>query len=171
MKINKLTLFLLLNIFFDISAFGQSRVILAASEINLILNAHNKERELVNSPRIIWDNQLAEYAYKWAENLAQNDNEIWHRTQTEKHYGENISSFFGYDFTANKGVDMWNEEKAHYTYSPIDHISFKYTGHYTQVVWANTRRVGCGCAKSVSGSYFFVCNYDPPGNYVGEYPY
>ena len=43
-------------------------------------------------------------------------------------------------------------------------------GHYTQVVWANTLSVGCGVAVCPTGT-IVVCNYAPPGNYVGEKPY
>jgi pathogenesis-related protein 1 len=39
------------------------------------------------------------------------------------------------------------------------------------VIWKNTTQVGCGCAVSQSGAFFFVCNYDPPGNYIGQKPY
>lgn len=36
-------------------------------------------------------------------------------------------------------------------------------GHYTQVLWANTYKVGCGYT-SIGGT---VCNYSPGGNYSG----
>jgi hypothetical protein len=41
------------------------------------------------------------------------------------------------------------------------------TGHYTQVMWASTRFVGCG--YTVSGGT--LCNYFPAGNYVGQVPF
>jgi len=48
-------------------------------------------------------------------------------------------------------------------------------GHYTQVVWANTQFVGCGFGKCNDANGWmnnmFVCNYYPPGNWGGEYPY
>ena len=50
--------------------------------------------------------------------------------------------------------------------------------HVLALVWRDTRRVGCGVAACTSGSPFrakdwtlVVCNYDPPGNVVGEKPY
>ena len=42
------------------------------------------------------------------------------------------------------------------------------TGHFTQVVWAATERVGCGVAQC-NGMDVWVCNYDPPGNLEGAY--
>jgi hypothetical protein len=53
------------------------------------------------------------------------------------------------------------------------------TGHFTQVVWKNTKKVGCAWnTKSCPGNgqankmpfYKMVCEYDPPGNYAGQFP-
>lgn len=53
-------------------------------------------------------------------------------------------------------------------------------GHYTQLVWRDTALVGCARRTCTTGSPFgarfptwdfWVCNYDPPGNWVGERPY
>ena len=70
------------------------------------------------------------------------------------------------------------DESLLYTYSD----SYNYeAGHYTQVIWANTRYVGCGfrqcngiSTKSSSyawGKLMFTCNYYPPGNWGNQYPY
>ncbi len=53
-------------------------------------------------------------------------------------------------------------------------------GHYTQIVWRSTQKLGCGikvCTKnSPFGASFptwtyVVCNYQPPGNIIGQKPY
>jgi len=38
------------------------------------------------------------------------------------------------------------------------------------MVWANTLKVGCGSA-TCSGQFILVCDYSPPGNYIGETPF
>jgi len=43
-------------------------------------------------------------------------------------------------------------------------------GHYTQIVWRDTKQVGCGVARD-NRREIWVCNYDPPGNWVGHRPY
>jgi hypothetical protein len=43
-------------------------------------------------------------------------------------------------------------------------------GHYTQMVWRETREVGIGMAQSKHGLYV-VARYSPAGNIVGEKPY
>ena len=45
------------------------------------------------------------------------------------------------------------------------------TGHYTQVVWADTFKVGCGFTayRAPNGWHnkYYVCNYGPAGNIIG----
>ena len=41
-------------------------------------------------------------------------------------------------------------------------------GHFTQVVWKNSKKLGCGHATKDNGHYAYVtCRYSPPGNYIG----
>jgi hypothetical protein len=40
-------------------------------------------------------------------------------------------------------------------------------GHYTQMIWKGTTRVGCAVHKSRK-SDFLICRYSPPGNVVGQ---
>ena len=49
------------------------------------------------------------------------------------------------------------------------------TGHFTQLVWAETTHVGCGYIKfkdSANPSFpyatWVTCNYGPAGNFDGE---
>ncbi|XP_064611671.1 peptidase inhibitor 15-A-like [Liolophura sinensis] len=54
-------------------------------------------------------------------------------------------------------------------------------GHYTQVVWAKSTKVGCGYAKcptlkmpsgnTVKNAIFVACNYQVAGNYAGLPPF
>lgn len=43
------------------------------------------------------------------------------------------------------------------------------TGHFTQIVWRDSREFGVGMAKNRSGQIFVVANYDPPGNFIGSF--
>ena len=41
------------------------------------------------------------------------------------------------------------------------------TGHYTAMVWSNTKKVGCGVTEYKDGKWFaklYTCNYGPAGN-------
>ncbi|CAN0908935.1 Basic form of pathogenesis-related protein 1 [Linum grandiflorum] len=35
----------------------------------------------------------------------------------------------------------------------------------------NSVRLGCARAQCSNGWWFVTCNYDPPGNYIGQRPY
>lgn len=133
-----------------------------------ILIEHNKERKLLNIPNLTWNEEIASYAEEWALQLAEEDNSIHHRSGDN--YGENISWISEMPEDISEGVAMWNEEKVYFKYKPLGNDWAK-AGHYTQVIWKNSTQVGCGCAVSKSGAFFFVCNYDPPGNYMGQKPY
>lgn len=64
-------------------------------------------------------------------------------------------------------VDMWYNEVKDYKYG--DGFSMK-TGHFTQVVWVGSRRIGCGIGVDSRGTKFLgVCRYSPPGNYQGQF--
>ncbi|XP_068122066.1 peptidase inhibitor 16-like isoform X2 [Hyperolius riggenbachi] len=76
------------------------------------------------------------------------------------------------------GLADWHSERNYYNFSTNHCEEGQMCGHYTQVVWASTERVGCGqkfCEK-VDGfedgnMYLLVCNYEPPGNFEGQRPY
>ena len=40
-------------------------------------------------------------------------------------------------------------------------------GHYTQIIWRNTTRIGCGLASNAQRDVL-VCRYSPPGNFIGQ---
>jgi hypothetical protein len=63
-------------------------------------------------------------------------------------------------------VQMWYDEIAQYRF-PDGGFSMK-TGHFTQVVWRGSRRVGCGHSQC-KGMDILVCEYDPAGNWEGQY--
>ena len=69
-------------------------------------------------------------------------------------------------------VEAWESEVADYDYESNSCVPGKMCGHYTQIVWADTERVGCAFRTcSEDGSQVWVCNYYPAGNIVGEKPY
>jgi len=156
------------------------------------LDAHNSIRKRYNLPALIWDNEIARYAQKWAQYLKdRNHCQIKHRSlagMTEgKRYGENLS----FNWTSlvlpqgkfSKSPDFvvygFAKECADYNYSQNRCASGKVCGHFTQVVWETSKRLGCGMvtcdgAKSYGGkgrTELWVCNYDPPGNWVSKKPF
>ena len=80
------------------------------------------------------------------------------------------------EFTASvvsvaSAVDNWGNEVNNYNLATNTCTPGKVCGHFTQVVWKNTARLGCGKATAADGWTYVVCNYDPPGNFVGQSPF
>jgi uncharacterized protein YkwD len=145
-----------------------------------ITEAHNRIRAQVGAtpplPDFAWSQDLADIAQSYAEHLSGSCDLVHSKGQ----YGENLAFFGGSRATSSEVVDLWAGEKACYTYGTFERTdsctsacdSSGGCGHYTQVVWRDTKVVGCGVATCANGqSEIWVCNYDPPGNYVGEAPY
>ncbi|MBU6157500.1 MAG: SCP-like extracellular [Bacteroidetes bacterium] len=146
------------------------------TEIHAFINHHNQVRKEVNVPALEWDAQLANYAQEWADYLAtKNGCEIKHRDKVNKkeyNYGENI--YWGSNhkvFSTLSASESWYSEKTDYQYQSFKFPTDPVVGHYTQMIWKNTTAVGAGKAICPNGAIIVVANYNPPGNYIGEYPY
>jgi hypothetical protein len=153
--------------------------------------AHNAARaaEMLDPPLpdMTWDSDLAALAQDWANTLAKNCGTIMHRMPNQ--YGENIaergSTRLTTQYSAAEAVADWVSEKACWSYGTINgsevcdqacatNLHSNGCGHYTQVVWRNSTKVGCGYAQCQDGQFtdeLWVCNYDPHGNIIGQAPY
>lgn len=143
--------------------------------MNGMTAAHNAARASVSPPAspaippLVWDGGIAAVAQAYAENCV--------FKHSSNQYGENLFASAGGGTTPQSVVDSWVSEAADYNYA--SNSCSGVCGHYTQVVWAKTARLGCGMAQCSKNSPFmgfpnweiWVCNYDPPGNFVGEKPY
>jgi len=149
------------------------------SDIDGLLALHNAERCMVNPtaasmPAIGWDDLLAMVAQTYANGcvLAHNANRTaqYAALGGSGYVGENIAWGTTGGFTLVDLALLWADEKSSWTYAPIDSMNVSGTGHYTQMIWADTLAVGCGAATCAPYT-FLVCDYAPGGNYLGEYPY
>ena len=130
-----------------------------------MLSAHNAVRSRVGLPPLVWSNKLAGVAQNWADTLMARRT-FSHRPDSP--YGENLFEFRGAAANPKDVVQAWASEAGNYDYRA--NRCRTTCGHYTQIVWRNTREVGCAVARA-DRHEIWVCNYDPPGNYVGQRPY
>lgn len=138
-----------------------------------ITRLHNLAREQVSPapstplPALRWSGTVAAAAQAWADGCK--------FSHSGSAYGENIYATSGTSTPADV-VNSWVSEKAKYSYA--NNSCSGTCGHYTQVVWAASTSLGCGVKTCTQNSpfgspswQFWVCNYDPPGNYIGQKPY
>lgn len=140
------------------------------AQAQLALDFHNQKRRDVGSPPLQWSTELAAYAQKWANQLA-NDNHCQLDHTVDNKYGENLFGGSGTTYTALFASQDWYSEKQKYTYGILTDANWYAMGHYTQMVWKNTTQVGIGQANCAGGGSVIAAEYHPPGNYMGEKPY
>uniref|UniRef100_T1JKW9 Cysteine-rich venom protein n=1 Tax=Strigamia maritima TaxID=126957 RepID=T1JKW9_STRMM len=134
---------------------------------------HNYFRTKVDPPaenmlQMKWSADAADGAQRWAEacQLLVHDNITGRWVPEFGSCGQNI-------FVANVqvpwffAIQTWYLEKDNFTYDSETN-DLEIVGHYTQLAWYSTHKVGCGFYYCNVGSrpyYNYVCNYCPIGNY------
>lgn len=145
-----------------------------------ILNSHNRIRTKHKLPPLKWSNKLAKYSQEWANRLGRGKKcQMYHRSHPP--YGENLYRSTAIVWTDGRReinpvnikqvVKAWTDEERWYDYSRNRCQPGQQCGHYTQVVWKDTKEVGCAMRVCGDKSQTWVCSYNPPGNYVGIRPY
>ncbi len=133
-----------------------------------LLAAHNAYRADLGLPPLRWSDHLAANAQQWADHLA----EIGQLEHSGP--GQNLAMAASGTQSLTQLVDLWGGEQAYFSNGNFPDISttgnWVDVGHYSQLVWKATTEVGCGFASS-NGVDFLVCDYDPPGNVMGERAY
>ena len=152
---------------------GNTGSLVSVQDAKDALAFHNKARKDVGVAPLIWSAEISRYAQDWANNLANNGGcQLRHRSSSEntKGYGENIA--LGYSgYNALDSSKAWYSEIKDFQNVVLDNSNWYAAGHYTQMVWRKTAKVGIGIAKCTNGASIIVANYDPPGNYMGEKAY
>ena len=132
-----------------------------------VVNLHNEARADVGVKPVSWNESLATYAESYAA-TRQDDCKL---KLSGGPYGENLFWGSGAGWAPAQAVGAWLSERPRYDYWSNSCYGGM-CGHYTQIMWRSTRRVGCAMVTCYNGrGTFITCNYDPPGNYVGVRPY
>ena len=149
------------------------------------INTHNKWRNLLNQgkldsqpvpnpfiPDMYWDESLA------ASAQAHSDQCVWQHSGTG---GENLYAHTGSWGSMEEGINLWAEEYKNYNYDTNMSTNGGVVGHYTQIVWESSLRVGCGKTQcdpimnsdgsTLWSGTMYTCQYQSPGNWFGQKPY
>lgn len=127
-----------------------------------MFNLHNAYRRRHGVPALDWSSRVAKSAEAWARTC-----QFQHESQSE--YGENLYAAWGQpnmERVLSHAAAAWYDEVAQYKYENPG-FSMR-TGHFTQMVWKNSKRLGCA-ARQCGPMTLVVCRYDPPGNVIGHF--
>jgi uncharacterized protein YkwD len=137
----------------------------APSMADEMVAAHNAIRLKLNLPPLAWSGKLAKAAQEWADTLIRGGA---FRHPLKSPWGQNLAEFYRDELLPDQVVHGWASEAAGYDYKTNRCTGT--CGHYTQLVWRDTKEVGCAVARRGEREVW-VCDYAPPGNYVGMRPY
>lgn len=174
--------FILFLLLFNVSSFANE-----PAHFSGIIDSHNSVRAKHQQQPLSWSNSLASYAQKWVNHLATTEScAMIHRPNQgggrfQQIHGENLfwasaESFGGGKvkqqvLTPKDIVKAWAEEESYYDYQTNKCQTGEDCGHYTQMVWHESKQVGCAIAVCPDKSQIWACNYSPRGNFIGEWPY
>jgi len=140
-----------------------------------VLAAHNRERTSMGARALAWDPRLAADAKAWADHLART-NSFEHSPSDPSDMnapGENLWAGTIGQYSPEEMVQLWIDEKADFKPGVFPYISksenLEAVGHYTQLIWKETARVGCA-VSSTPKEDILVCRYSTAGNVIGERP-
>jgi pathogenesis-related protein 1 len=146
-----------------------------------MIAAHNHWRAKVGVAPLAYSKKLAASAQHWAYEL-KTTNHCKMRHSKGEGYGENLYWASAVVWTDGRRevqqvkpeqvVDSWAGERANYDHARNRCAPGKVCGHYTQLVWSGSTTVGCAATVCEdTREQIWVCQYQPPGNWVGKKPY
>merc|ERR1711931_444074 len=129
-----------------------------------MLDEHNKYRSRHGVPPLKLDNKMNAYAQNLAESNAA-AGRLAHTPREHRRYGENLAYSGGYplDGEPKRIVQQWYNEISVYP----GHFT-RASGHFSQVIWKNSKRLGVGFAQK-GNELFVAAVYDPKGNVDGQH--
>ncbi|MBX9884898.1 MAG: SCP-like extracellular [Novosphingobium sp.] len=136
-----------------------------------LLAAQNAERVRLGLLPLVWSDKLTEHARKWAQTLATSD--MFEHAPVGADGGEGENLWYGSkdDYAPEEMIGFFIDEGKQFKRGKFPDVStsgvWEDVGHYTQIVWKDTREVGCTIASN-SHRDFLVCRYWPAGNVIGQ---
>lgn len=119
-----------------------------------------------------WDESLTKQALSWAQHLADTGLFDHSPRNTRVGAGENLymssSGHAGVSYVVG-GIRAWYDEIAFCTGPECnDGKGGEAVGHFTQLIWKGSTKLGCAHATGSAGTYM-ACQYSKAGNWVGNH--
>merc|ERR1712144_58785 len=128
------------------------------------LSLHNKYRAKHGAGSLSWDSEVEATARWWACELASRCRISHSNFGDRQGHGENLAWGYG---SVERAFMAWYEEVDLYNYNNPGFYGA--TGHFTQVVWKDTKKLGCAISNCPGQADIHVCPHAPAGNYAGQF--
>ena len=136
-----------------------------------VLAAHNAVRAQAGVAPLAWDNALGSSAAAYARQLAFTNRFQHSDRRARRGTGENLWMGTRGAFSVERMVSDWASERRMFSAGVFPAVTrtgnWADVGHYTQIIWPTTTRVGCALASNGRADYL-VCHYSPAGNIDGR---
>jgi hypothetical protein len=136
-----------------------------------VLAVHNAARAGAGVAPLAWDPALSDAAGSYAVQLALTNSFHHSDRRARRGIGENLWMGTRGVFSYEAMVGRWASEQRDFVPGIFPAVSrsgnWENVGHYTQMVWPTTTRVGCAGASNARND-FLVCRYSPAGNVDGR---
>ncbi|KFK28334.1 hypothetical protein AALP_AA8G502500 [Arabis alpina] len=149
-------------------------------------NEHNKVRATFGIPPLVWSQTLEAAAIRLARYQRNQRQCAFASPKDPGKYGVNqliIQQSVLRLVTPSEAVRFWVNQRTFYDYESNTCESDHWCNNYLQIVWRDTKEVGCAqvrCAKESTVFFFWkkkesslltICLYNPPGNVLDQKPY
>ncbi|XP_067134571.1 cysteine-rich venom protein-like [Centruroides vittatus] len=137
---------------------------------------YQKLPSAANMMQMEWDDELAAIAQAHANQCKFDHDSGDQRAVGNFSVGQNLFQSAGSLSINWNGIKMWYTSEVKY-FHPEYNNPFQFHGnygHFSQVIWAKTFKVGCGVAgyeENGVKKVLYTCNYGPAGNLVGSEAY
>jgi pathogenesis-related protein 1 len=147
---------------------------LSLGERAALISLHNDARAQKGVAPLTWSSDLAESVGAWVLNLKGRGCVLEHSGSDQ--FGENL--YYGMksngQTTAGEVMSGFLDEEKYY--DPVTNTceGGEKCGHYTQIMWEDTTKLGCAKAVCISPGMreeVWGCQYGPKGNIIGQRPY
>jgi len=170
----------------DFTEAGKKKIVEKHNELRrrVAKGEEPNQPKAANMREMVWNDELAAIAQRWADQCTFGHDK--NRKKLDGTYVGQNAYMSGTtrqdDLTAimdkmDKPTQAWYDEVTKNNYDPanIDPFKFDYkSGHYTQVVWAESEELGCGQVMFKDGTFYktyVMCNYAKGGNMMGAAMY
>ena len=129
------------------------------------IKRHNTLRACHNAQPLMFNCDIMKISQEYAERKPEGHSS---NTYNGQWMGENLFWSWNMDLTGDYPVDDWYSEIKYYNFE-TGKSNGGVTGHFTQLVWKNSKELGIGYYCDSNKACVVVGNYFPGGNFNNDY--